>query len=167
MIISQIVAASQNNVIGKDGGLPWKMPTDSTYFKEKTLGHHIVMGRRNYEVEGKALPGRVNIVLTRNHDFQINDGIVMQKLENAIEYARKAGEKELFIVVGEEIYKLAMPFTDRVYLTRIHTEVKGDTCYPEPDWSDWKEISSEWHKRDTVNPFDYDFLVFERVQSVR
>jgi len=165
MIISQIVAVSQNNVIGKEGGLPWKMPTDSAYFKAKTLGHHIVMGRRNYEAEGKALPGRVNIVLTRNRDFKINDGIVMQKLENAIEFARRAGEKELFIVGGEEIYKLAMPFTDRIYLTRIHTKVKGDTYYPEPDWSDWKEISSERHKRDTVNPFDYDFLVFVNAYS--
>lgn len=167
MIISQIVATSLNNVIGVNNGLPWKMPDDTAYFKAKTLGHHIVTGRRNYEAEGKALPERVNIVLTRNRDFKINDGIVMQKLENAIEFARRAGEKELFIVGGEEIYKLAMPFTDRIYLTRIHTEVKGDTYYPEPDWSDWKEISSERLKRDIVNPFDYDFLVFERVQSVK
>ena len=167
MIISQIVATSLNNVIGVNNGLPWKMPDDTAYFKAKTLGHHIVTGRRNYEAEGKALPERVNIVLTRNRDFKINDGIVMQKLENAIEFARRAGEKELFIVGGEEIYKLAMPFTDRIYLTRIHTEVKGDTYYPEPDWSDWKETSSERLKRDIVNPFDYDFLVFERVQSVK
>jgi len=162
MIISQIVAVSQNNVIGKEGGLPWKMPTDSAYFKAKTLGHHIVMGRRNYEAEGKALPGRVNIVLTRNRDFQINDGIVMQKLENAIEFSRKAGEKELFIVGGEEIYKLAMPFTDRIYLTRIHTEVDGDTFYPEINHKIWRQLTVDKRKSDIQNPFDYDFLVYEK-----
>ena len=162
MIISQIVAVSQNNVIGKNGGLPWKMPTDTAYFKAKTLGHHILMGRRNYEVESKALPGRVNIVLTRNRDFQISDGIVMQKLENAIEFARKAGEKELFIVGGEEIYKLALPFTDRIYLTRIHAEVDGDTFYPEIDLKVWRQVAIDKRKADSQNPFDYDFLVYER-----
>ena len=162
MIISQIVAASINNVIGKNGGLPWKMPTDSAYFKEKTWGHHIVTGRRNYEAEKKALPGRVNIVLTRNLDFQINDGIVMQKLEDAIEFARKVGEKELFIVGGEEIYKLAMPFTDRIYLTRIHAEVDGDTFYPEIDHKIWRHVSVDKRKSDDENLFDFDFIVYER-----
>ena len=161
MIISQIVATSTNNVIGKNGGLPWKMPTETGYFKAKTLGHHIVMGRRNYEAEGKALPGRVNIVLTRNRDFQIEDGIVRQKLEDAIQFARKAGEKELFIVGGEEIYKLAMPFTDRIYLTRIHTEVDGDTFYPEIDYKIWQQVTIDRRKADNQNPFDYDFLVYE------
>ena len=163
MIISQIVAASLNHVIGVNGGLPWHMPTDSKYFKEKTLGHHIVTGRRNYEVEGKALPGRVNIILTRNSDYKIPDGIVVHTLTDAIDIARKAGETELFIVGGEEIYKLAMPVTDRIYLTRIHTEVEGDTFYPELDMNIWKEVSCEKHKKDEQNPFDYDFLVYERV----
>jgi len=162
MIISQIVAVSLNHVIGVNNGLPWKMPTDMAYFKTKTLGHHIVMGRRNYEAEGKALPDRVNIVLTRNHEYQIPDGIVVHKMEEAIEFARKSGEKELFIVGGAKIYKLAMPFTHRIYLTRIHTEIKGDTFYPEPDWSEWEEISKTCHKKDRHNPFDYDFIVFER-----
>ena len=154
MIISQIVAVSLNNVIGVNRGLPWNMPADMAYFKKKTFGHHIVMGRRNYEVEGKALPGRVNMVLTRNPDYKIPDIIVVHHLEDAIEIARKAGETELFIVGGEQIYKLAMPFTDRIYLTRIHTEIKGDTFYP--------EVSCIRNKRDDRNPFDYDFLVFEK-----
>ena len=162
MIISQIAAVSLNHVIGVNNGLPWKMPNDTVYFKEKTLGHHIVMGRRNYEAEGKALPGRVNIVLTRNKEYIITDGIVVHQIEDAITIAEKAGEKELFIVGGEEIYKLAMPFTNRIYLTRIHTEADGDTFYPELDWSKWKEISKTHHKKDRFNPFDYDFLVYER-----
>ena len=162
MIISQIVAASLNNVIGKDNGLPWHMPTDMAYFKNKTWGHHIVTGRRNYEAEGKALPGRVNIVLTRNPDYQISDGMVVNKLKDAIDIARKSGEKELFIVGGEEIYKLAMPVTDRIYLTRIHAEVEGDTFYPELDMKTWKEVSIDSRKADEKNPYDYDFIVYER-----
>jgi dihydrofolate reductase len=114
MIISQIAAVSLNHVIGVNNGLPWKMPRDTAYFKGKTMGHYIVMGRRNYEDEGEALPGRVNIVLTRNKEYIITDGIVVHQMEDAITIAEKAGEKELFIVGGEEIYKLAMPFTNRI-----------------------------------------------------
>jgi len=162
MIISQIVAASLNNVIGKDNGLPWRMPTDMAYFKNTTWGHHIVTGRRNYEAEGKALPGRVNIVLTRNPDFQISDGIVVHQLDEAIEFASKAGEDELFIVGGAEIYKLAMQLTERIYLTRIHAHIEGDTFYPELDMTVWKQVSIHRRKADEKNPYDYDFLVYER-----
>lgn len=162
MIISQIVAVSINNVIGVNNGLPWSMPTDMAYFKEKTLGHHIVMGRRNYEAEGKALPGRTNIVLTRNTDFSITDGIVVNKLESAIDVAIKAGETELFIVGGEEIYRLVMPFTDKIYLTRIHTTVEGDTFYPELDKQLWQQIAIDKRIADGQNPFEYDFTIYKR-----
>lgn len=162
MIISQIVAVSLNNAIGKNNGLPWHMPTDMAYFKDKTWGHHIVTGRRNYEAEGKALSGRINIVLTRNPDFQIGDGFVVHQLDEAIEIARKAGEDELFIVGGAEIYKLAMPVTNRIYLTRIHAHMEGDTFYPELDVNIWKEVSIDRRKADEKNPYDYDFIVYER-----
>lgn len=162
MIISQIVAASFNNVIGKNNALPWKMPTDMAYFKKTTWGHHIVTGRKNYEAEGKALPGRVNIILTRNFNYKIPDGIVVQRFDDAIAYASKVDEEELFVVGGAEIYKLAMPFTDRIYLTRIHTIIDGDTFYPEPDWGEWNEISIESHFKDEQNPYDFDFCVYER-----
>ncbi len=162
MIISQIVAVSLNNAIGKDNGLPWHMPTDMAYFKNKTWGHYIITGRRNYEAEGKALPGRVNIVLTRNPDYQIADGIVVNELEDAINIARKSGEKELFIVGGAEIYKLAMPVTDRIYLTKIHAHIDGDTFYPELDMNTWEEVSIERKKADATNPFDYDFIIYAK-----
>jgi dihydrofolate reductase len=165
MIISQIVAVSLNNVIGKDNGLPWHMPTDMAYFKNTTWGHHIVTGRRNYEAEGKALPGRVNIVLTRNPDFQIGDGLVVHQLDEAIEIARKAGEDELFISGGAEIYKLAMPVTNRIYLTRIHAHMEGNTFYPGLDVNIWKEVSIDRRKADENNPFDYDFIVYERQRN--
>lgn len=165
MIISQIVAVSSNNVIGVNNGLPWQMPADMAYFKRKTLGHHIVMGRRNYEAEGKALPDRVNIVLSRNRKYSISDGIVVHEIENAIELAKNAGEKELFIIGGEEIYRLAMPYTNRIYLTRIHAIIKGDTFFPELDFDNWKENSCIRHQKDEENPFDYDFLIFERIDQ--
>jgi len=162
MIISQIVAASLNNVIGKNNALPWKMPTDMAYFKNTTWGHHIITGRKNYEAEGKALPGRVNIILTRNPEYKIPDGIVLQRFDDAISIAAQVDEEELFVVGGAEIYKLAMPFTDRIYLTRIHAVIDGDTFYPEPDWSEWNEISKESHPKDEQNPFDFDFIVYEK-----
>lgn len=162
MIISQIVAVSLNHVIGKNNGLPWHMPTDMAYFKNTTWGHHIITGRRNYEAEGKALPGRVNMVLTRNPDFKINDGIVVHQLEEAIGIAEKAGERELFIVGGAEIYKLAMPVSDRIYLTRIHANIEGDTFYPAPDFTNWKQLSIDRRKADAKNPYDYDFIIYER-----
>lgn len=162
MIISQIVAVSNNNVIGVNNGLPWHMPTDSAYFKNKTWGHHIVMGRRNYEAERKALSGRINIVLTRNKTYQITDGIVVQELGDAINIAQAAGEDELFIVGGEEIYKLAIPLTDKIYLTRIHIEVKGDTFYPEFDLQYWQLVSIDSRKADDKNPYDFDFLIYKK-----
>jgi len=163
MIISQIVAVSLNNVIGLNNSLPWHIPADLAYFKNKTWGHHIITGRRNYEADGKALPGRVNIVLTRNPGFIIKDGIVVHNLEDAIEIARKAGENELFIGGGEEIYKLAMPVTDRIYLTRIKANFKGDTFYPEPDPDVWKEVTRIENKKDDKNPFDFDFIILDRL----
>jgi len=138
------------------------MPTDMAWFKEKTWGHHIVTGRKNYEAEGKALPGRVNIVLTRSREFEISDGIVLHELEKAIEFAQNEGENELFIVGGEEIYKLAMPVTERIYLTRIHTVVEGDTFYPELDLNVWKQKSVDSRKADHKNPYDYDFIIYEK-----
>jgi dihydrofolate reductase len=163
MIISQIVAASLNNVIGINNALPWHMPTDMAWFRDKTWGHHVVTGRRNYEAEGKALPGRTNIVLTRNTDLKLPDAMVVHDIQDAIRNAKDQGEQELFIVGGEEIYRLAMPFTDRIYLTRIHAELEGDTYYPEPDWSLFKEVSKASHKKDLKNPYDFDFLTYERL----
>lgn len=162
MVISQIAAASTNNVIGLQNRLPWNMPKDMAYFKNTTWGHFIITGRKNYEAEGRALPGRKNIILTRNKNFTAADATVVHDLETAIAIAIDGDEEELFIVGGEEIYRLALPFTHRIYLTRIHAIIEGDTFYPEIDPEIWKEVSRVEHKKDTLNPYDYDFLVFER-----
>ena len=162
MIISQIVAVSENQVIGKENALPWHMPDDMAYFKNTTWGHHIVTGRKNYEAEGEALPGRVNIVLTRKENYHIPDGIVAHRLEDAVAIAREAGEEELFIVGGAEIYNLAMEITDRIYLTRIHATMEGDTFYPPLNMDNWEEVSREAHPIDQRNPYAYDFIIYER-----
>lgn len=166
MRISQIVAVANDNVIGQNNRLPWRMPADVAYFKAITWGHHIIMGRKNYQSEGKALPGRTNIVLSRNAFYTVPDGIVVHNLSKGIELARKNSETELFIIGGSKIYELAMSVTDRIYLTRIHADYQGDVFYPAPDFSLWKEVSCQSFKKDENNPHDYTFYVYEKDPSM-
>jgi dihydrofolate reductase len=163
MIISHIVAVSENNVIGKNNRLPWQMPADMAYFNIITKGHYVIMGRKNYESEGKALKERVNIVITRNRKFKINDGIVVHSLKDALDIPRENKEEEVFIVGGGTIYELSVDITDRIYLTRIHTIIQGDVFYPELDKTDWKLLSETFNKKDNRNPFNYTFCIYERI----
>ncbi len=163
MIISHIVAVSENNVIGKDNKLPWNMPADMAYFNRVTKGHYIIMGRKNYESEGKALMDRINIVITGNREFKINDGIIVHSLNEAIEIPRKNKEKEVFIVGGGNIYKQSIDIADRIYLTRIHAVIEGDVFYPELNKPQWKSLSEISCKKDNMNPFDYTFCIYERI----
>jgi dihydrofolate reductase len=162
MLISQIAAMARNRVIGRDNRLPWHMPDDLAWFFRITRGHHIIMGRRNFEANGKALPNRTNIVVTRNKNYQAPGCVVVHTLDEAIGYARDHGEEEAFIVGGGEIYAATLPLADRIYLTIIETEVEGDTFFPEPDPQEWKEVSREPHRADERNPYDYTFYIFER-----
>jgi dihydrofolate reductase len=162
MLISQIAAMARNRVIGRDNRLPWHMPDDLAWFFRITRGHHIIMGRRNYEANGRALPGRTNIVITRNRDYRAPDCVVAHTVEEALDYARRRGEEEVFIVGGGEIYAATLSLTDRVYLTIIDTEVEGDTSYPVLDPQEWEEISRDPRKADDRNPYNYTFYIFER-----
>jgi len=162
MHISQIAAMARNRVIGRDNRLPWHMPDDLAWFFRITRGHHIIMGRRNYEANGRALPGRTNIVITRNRDYRAPDCVVAHTVEEALDYARRRGEEEVFIVGGGEIYAATLSLTDRVYLTIIDTEVEGDTSYPVLDPQEWEEISRDPRKADDRNPYNYTFYIFER-----
>jgi dihydrofolate reductase len=162
MLISQIAAMARNRVIGRDNRLPWHMPDDLAWFFRITRGHHIIMGRRNFEANGKALPGRTNIVITRNPDYRAPGCVVVHTIEEALAYARSHGEEEAFIVGGGEIYAATLPLTGRVYLTIIETEVEGDTLFPELDPLEWEVTSREPHRADERNPFDYTFYIFER-----
>lgn len=162
MKISLIVAASENNVIGRNNDLPWKLPDDMKFFVRTTKGHHILMGRKNLESFGKLLPKRTNIVLTRDKNYEFEGAEIFHDLEAAIQFAKERGEEELMIIGGGEIYKQALPFTDRIYLTRIHTKIEGDTYFPDFDQTDWKVISKEYHPKDEKHNYDFTFYTFEK-----
>jgi dihydrofolate reductase len=163
MILSHIVAVSKNFVIGADNGLPWKMPSDSKYFHDVTRGHVVIMGRKNYEANGnKALKGRTNIIITNKKDFQLRDSIVMHSPEEAIEFAATLREEEVFIVGGGEIFKQSIDLVDRIYITLIDTFVKGDTYYPQIDFSKWNIVSEIFNKADEKNLFDYTYYILQR-----
>jgi dihydrofolate reductase len=139
------------------------MPADMAYFNKITKGHYVIMGRKNYESEGKALKGRTNIIITGNRKFKIDDGIIVHSLKEALDIPRKNKEEEVFIIGGGTIYEQSIDIADRVYLTRIHTIVEGDVFYPELNKSQWKLISEISHKKDNMNPLDYTFCIYERI----
>lgn len=164
MKISIIVAASENNVIGRDNDLPWKLPDDMKFFVRTTKGHHILTGRKNLESFGKLLPNRTNIVLTRDKNYQFEGAHIFTNLDKAIEYAKNNGEEELMIIGGGEIYKQTLPFTDKVYLTRVHTEIEGDTYFPELNPSEWRLKSEKFHPEDEKHNYSFTFKVYERIR---
>lgn len=163
MRISLIAAASENNVIGRDGGLPWSLPDDLRYFKEKTLGHPVITGRKNYASIGRPLPERTNIIVTRDAHFSAEGCRVVHSLEDAVEVAKQEDPEEIFVMGGGEIYALALPMADRVYLTRVHAEIDGDTYFPELDSEQWAEVSTEEHVADDRHAYDFTILVYDRI----
>ncbi len=160
--VSIIVAAAANGVIGRDGGLPWRLPADLGHFKRTTMGHHLVVGRRTWEEVGRPLPGRTMVVVTRDPALRIPEVVVVNSLQEAVAVAVGAGDDEVFVAGGGEIYRQAMALADRVYLTRIHADVEGDTTFPELDGEAWRLVSREDHEADERNPYPYSFLVYER-----
>ena len=157
-----VVAASENNVIGKDGSLPWRIPADLKRFKALTLGHPCIMGRKTWDsLPRKPLPGRTNIVVTRNVHFAAEDARVAHSLEGALDIARAENPSAIMVIGGEALYREALPFADIVYLTRIDGFFEGDALYPILNADGWRETASE-------GPFmegdiRYSFLTLERV----
>lgn len=165
MILSIIVATSANLVIGKDNTLIWHMPADMKYFKEKTSGHCVITGRKNYESipeKFRPLPNRTNIVVTRQTDYQAPGAIVASSIEKAIAIAKELGDEEVFIIGGAEIYKQSMPMVNRLYLTRIHHEFEGDAFFPEVDLEIFKLTNAISHQADEKNKYNYTFETYER-----
>ncbi len=166
MKISHIVAMAENRVIGRAGGMPWHIPEDFKFFKATTMGHAMIMGRKTWESIGRALPGRLSIVITRNPKFGVPEGVLVRAtLDEAIEYCEQHQNEwgsECFIVGGGELYRQSLSLTDRVYLTQIHQSIEGDTTYPELPKSAFKQISVEPH-RDAATPFS--FTVWDRIQK--
>lgn len=161
MILSLIVATSENNVIGNKGKIPWKLPTDLKHFRTTTEGHPIIMGRKTYESIGHPLPRRRNIVITRQKDFQAEGCDVVTSLEDALKLCE--GEEEVFVIGGGEIYRQSLAITNRVYLTRVHAKVEGDAFFPELPPSEWREVSVERHEADTENSYACSFMVYHRL----
>jgi len=157
-MLSIIVAMDDNRLIGKDNGLPWRLPADLQYFKQVTMGHTVVMGRKTFESIGRALPGRRNLVLTRNEAYQAQGCTVIHSLDEI----DSAPEEEVFVIGGAEIFREMLPRVDRLYLTRIHAAFEGDAYFPEVDESKWRLISTESGVVDEENPYPYEYLVFEQ-----
>mgnify|MGYP001821762408 CR=1 FL=1 len=166
MRLALIVAAAENDVIGRDNQLPWHLPKDLAYFKRETMGKPIVMGRKTFESIGRPLPGRTNLVISRNPDWQAEGVRTLPTIESAFALAREIalidGAEELMVIGGAEIYAAALPLADRIYLTRVHAEVAGDAHLPAINWSQWRELSREHHSAGDGNPYDYSFVIYER-----
>jgi dihydrofolate reductase len=155
MIISSIAAIAENNAIGKNNQLLWRLPADLKHFKVITTGHTVIMGRKTFESVGKPLPNRRNIVVTRSKALHIEDVEVVNSIEQAIALCDQ--DEEVFIVGGAEIYKAAMDITDQIYLTVVHENFEADTYFPQIDPLIWEETAIEKHEADEKNPFAYTF----------
>ncbi len=165
MKISIIVAVAENNVIGKDNRLIWRMPEDMKFFKEKTEGHCVVTGRKNYESipeKFRPLPLRTNIVVTRQEGYSAPGSVVVGSIYEAVETAREKNEEELFIIGGADIYKQCIDIVDCIYLTRIHHSFDGDAFFSPIDPAKWKLSESKACKADDKHAYDYTFETFVR-----
>lgn len=161
MELSIIVAMDRNRVIGNNDSLPWHISADLKHFKKITMGKPIVMGRKTHESIGRPLPGRENIIITRDRSYQAEGCTVLNSIDDIFEYCK--GVEEVMITGGSEIYKHTLDQTARLYLTEVHAEVEGDTFFPELDRKEWQEVSRETHAADEKNDFDYSFVVLNKV----
>jgi dihydrofolate reductase len=163
MKLSIIVAMGSNRVIGNRNALPWHLPADLAHFKAITMGKPILMGRRTHESIGRPLPGRENIVITRNRDYTAAGCTVVHSLEEAVQAA--AGHHEIMIIGGAELYRQALPQVDVLYLTRVEGEFAGDAFFPELDDRQWREVERSEHAPDARNPHCYSFITLERMRD--
>jgi len=169
MIISIIAALANNNLIGSSkakNGLPWHLPADLEHFQKLTRGKPIIMGQTTFQFIGKALPGRLNIVLSRDESFQPEGALVAHSIEEALKIAKQSaqGRKtgEVMICGGKSVYEQFLPMADKMYLTYIKGDFEGDVYYPDFNKSNWREISREDHTPDQANQYPYSFIVFKR-----
>ncbi len=156
-----VAAVAENGMIGRNGAMPWRLPADLAHFKRVTMGHPIVMGRRTYEAIGRALPGRRNIVVTRNPRFSAPGVEAAASLERALALAGDA--EQVMVIGGAELYRAALPLANRIHLTRVHARPEGDTRFPELDASEWREVSCRTRPTDPDNAFGLSFIELQRV----
>ena len=167
MKLSLICALAQNGIIGRRNNLPWHLSEDLKYFKRTTMGKCIIMGRKTFESIGKPLPGRTNIIVTRNRDYDVENARIVDSLADAIDLAENIavidGSDEAFVIGGAELYKIALPLVDRMHLTLVHAEVEGDTWFPEFTAEDWEETSRLDFAASDNNTYAYSICVFDRI----
>ncbi|HEY0059703.1 MAG TPA: dihydrofolate reductase [Flavisolibacter sp.] len=162
MILSLLVAADENNVIGKDNSLPWHLPNDLRYFKNLTWAMPILMGRKTFESIGKPLPGRKSIVITRNPEWKQEGVVVVHSIDAALAAAQAEDVKEIFVIGGAEIFGVAFSVAQRIYLTRIHHGFEGDVFFPELSAQEWTLVKEMHCAPDEKNAFAHTFQVWER-----
>jgi len=160
-MLTIIAAVAKNNALGKDNKLIWHLPADLKRFKNVTLGHHVIMGRKTFESLGKPLPNRITIIITRDSNYTAEGCIVTNSLTQALDAAKD--DKDPFILGGAEIYKQALEFADVLDLTIVHHEFDADVFFPEIDLTVWKETSRKSFKADDKNKYDYSFVKYSRV----
>ena len=166
MIVSIIAAISENNAIGKDNKLLWKLSSDMKIFRTLTTGHHVIMGRKTFDSMGaKPLPNRTNVIISRNLDYEIENCETAISLAEALSLASQNGDKEAFIIGGGEIYKLGLYVADILYITHVHTNIEGDTFFPIIDQIIWELQTKESHLSDEKNEFNFDFCVYKRIST--
>lgn len=160
-MISFLWAEDENGLIGSNNALPWYLPADLKYFKETTMGKPIVMGRKTYESIGRPLPGRTNIIITRNQDFKAEGCLIFNTKEQLLQWMKEQ-DSEVFITGGGEIFKLFLSDVDRLYVTKIFHSFSGDSYFPHVNWEQWQLISKKKGIKNEKNPFEYEFLIYER-----
>lgn len=168
MILSAIVAMSENNAIGKDNDLPWRLPEDLKFFKRTTVGKPVLMGRKTFESLGKPLVNRLNIVISSNKNLDLPEGVLLyDSIEKGIERLRQEDTDEGFIIGGAKIYEQTIAELDRIYITRVHTEINdADAYFPHVDHSHWKLAWKEAHEADEKHAYSFTFLRWERIREI-
>ncbi len=158
-LVQIVVAYARNRVIGRDNALPWRLPGDLAHFKRNTLGSPIIMGRKTWESLGRPLPGRLNVVISRNSDYAANGAMVCVSLEAALQAC--AGAAKVCIIGGEQVFRMALPMTDEIIATEIHADIEGDTCFPELVPDEWQEVQRLPQPEE--NGLRYDFVRLRRI----
>ncbi|HLR79929.1 MAG TPA: dihydrofolate reductase [Bacillota bacterium] len=162
-MISFLVAMDNNHVIGCDNQMPWHLPDDLKHFKKKTMGHTIIMGRKTFESIGRVLPGRKNVVITRDKTATFPDGVkVIHDIETVNRWNNERPDEEFFVIGGGGIYEQMLPYADRLYITKIDASFLGDTYFPHFSKSDWTKTAAIKGKKDEKNPYDYYYLQYDR-----
>jgi dihydrofolate reductase len=169
--VALVWAMARNRTIGRNNSLPWHLPEDLKFFKRVTIGKPIIMGRKTWDSIGRPLPGRCNIVISRNTGFKAEGVEAVNSLQQALDLAEKisqqSGSDEVCVIGGAEIYAQALMVADRLYLTQVHADIDGDTFFPEFDRSQWQELERQDFLASPDNPYDYSFLTLEKRGQAR